>query len=914
MRDQLYRKPIQLKSHTNESGSFFGALGFTVPVEELTVRMASLTDILCWLTQPQGPHLVDDTSAQDSFMALAILVTPQALYDADSPQVRLGLVYKPPYIQAASFSETYFSLKSASQAEVGNRLTTALVTFVQIHESSQVIPLPGVPALFLDMKTEEDITNFNDPWPPQDFRGFRVHKVLYLGGGMTTGLVAIPHLQGMTLFHWTSVQKQVLPPELERVAQLTVTLSLADSDHWNLRNDIVFPDCLAKFKARHEASLASKATMATKKRGGQGGGPVSTPKLPPPPPPPSSLGWEEVDKKVTEIMDQLHNLHLETMQEMGFIRAIDQAMAKSIMVEFLRLNLITTDDLKTILRAWHADLEVSTGKLLRDLDLAAQTCTTLPSKNTAIEVALDNYRELAKLKLALPLAQLDTAYEEIEKFMQHRIKELQSQQETKHLVVELSSRITAHHNRVCQVLRSEPLRHAEVARLVLVGMAANRPLESNFFPGLLEGLLGRLGIAMPGESKPPTSSHEGAGCLWSSAIHKAVLQREHREVETPRTAGLPQCLNLNYGDFLEKQSHQVLVAFSDPLFVPSMANAMYEAFKPPVLSRASPFAGGCREPSTLGQPGDGDPKLEMPKPERPEPMESGALQEAGSTGPSASLASQQVQDPAPEVSDTDSSKTGEHTPEEEWPHWGPKVKVIHQLRKHGHKVAVGDPQDGASPSKVRKEMEAEDADTPAPTGPSEATLRTVQFELNNKDSPKVKEVRARILGLEEGEAAIQENFDSSPDFQLRWAADETRQPKVISEHWIDYLDREGHLAECKPRDFKFGEGWLPLYTRASVTKQISSLSTLLSSQGDSPLIAVIPQTSFSVQVGVCNSPAPQVRVPVLNVCLFRQKPTETDSILPLLWSNEQELHHSLQPREEAPRYYLSLWRLLWQTL
>ena len=206
------------------------------------MRTASLMDILCWLTQPQGPHLVDDMSVQDSFMALAILVTPEALYDADSPQVGLGLVYKPPYIQTASFSEAYFSLKSASQAEAGNRPTNALVTFVWIHESSQVIPLPGVPTLFLDVKTEEDITNSNDPQPPQDFRGFRLHKVLYLGEGMTTGLVALPHLQGATLFHWTTVQRQVLPPELEKVAQLTVTLSPTDSDHWNLRNDIIFLD------------------------------------------------------------------------------------------------------------------------------------------------------------------------------------------------------------------------------------------------------------------------------------------------------------------------------------------------------------------------------------------------------------------------------------------------------------------------------------------------------------------------------------------------------------------------------------------------------------------------------------------------------------------------------------------------
>ena len=431
--------------------------------------------------------------------------------------------------------------------------------------------------------------------------------------------------------------------------------------------------------------------------------------------------------------------------------------------------------MKTILWAWHVDLEVSMEKLLRDLDLAAQTCTTLPSKNTAIEVALDNYRELAKLKLALPLTQLDTAYEEMEKFMQHRIEELQSQQEMKHLVMELSSKITAHHSRVCQVLRSEPLRHVEVAQLVLVGMAADRPLKSNFFPGLLEGLLGRLGIAMPEESKPPISSCEGAGHLWSSAVCEAVLRRKHREVETPGTAGLPQCLNFNYGeDFLKKRSHQVLAAFSDPLFVPSMANAMYEAFKPPVLSRASPFTGGCREPSTSGQPGDGDPEPEMPKPERPEPMGSdprmsapSTSQEPGSTGPSTSLASLQVQDPAPEASDTDSSKTGECTPEEEWPRRGPKVKVTHQLQTRGHKAAAGDSQDGATPSKVRKEMEAEDANTPAPTGPSEATLRAAQFELYDKDLPEVKEVCTKILGLEEGEAATQKDFDSSPDFQLR---------------------------------------------------------------------------------------------------------------------------------------------------
>ena len=89
---------------------------------------------------------------------------------------------------------------------------------------------------------------------------------------------------------------------------------------------------------------------------------------------------------------------------MGFIWAVDQAMAKSIMVEFLMLRLITGDNLSTTLQTWHADMEANTEEFLRDLDSAAQTSTTLPSKNAAIEMALYKNRELAKLKLALPVA------------------------------------------------------------------------------------------------------------------------------------------------------------------------------------------------------------------------------------------------------------------------------------------------------------------------------------------------------------------------------------------------------------------------------------------------------------------------------------------------------------------------------
>ena len=90
-------------------------------------------------------------------------------------------------------------------------------------------------------------------------------------------------------------------------------------------------------------------------------------------------------------MDQVHNLHLEMVQEMGFVREVDQALSKSLMVEFLRLKVITGDDLSATLQTWQADIEAATEEFLRDVDAATQTSMTLPSKNSAVGAALRKY-------------------------------------------------------------------------------------------------------------------------------------------------------------------------------------------------------------------------------------------------------------------------------------------------------------------------------------------------------------------------------------------------------------------------------------------------------------------------------------------------------------------------------------------
>ena len=253
-----------------------------------------------------------------------------------------------------------------------------------------------------------------------------------------------------------------------------------------------------------------------------------------------------------------------------------------------------------------------------------------------------------------------------------------------------------------------------------------------------------------------------------------------------------------------------------------MAKVVFKVVKPPVVLKALPSTSSREVPSTPNQPEDGGPELEVSKPKE--------------SAPSTSQPCQQVQKQISEASNTDSDKADEPTPEEEQPPRSLKVKLPLRLLKRGNKTTTN----SATPSKVWKESEANKAEATASTRPSEAALRQARFELYEKDLPEVQEVHAWILSLDEGEKITQEILHSSPAFHLRQAADETHPPMVIGAHWIDHLDNEGRIAKCKPHDFKFEDEWLPLYTRAGVTKQVSGLSSLLNTQGDSPLIAVIP--------------------------------------------------------------------------
>ena len=330
----------------------------------------------------------------------------------------------------------------------------------------------------------------------------------------------------------------------------------------------------------------------------------------------------------------------------------------------------------------------------------------------------------------------------------------------------------------------------------------------------------------------------------------AVQTMEKRGVrlETSGSSGMPTGLHLNYEeDFLNCRSHQVPGVFTDPSFLPNMVNSVYKLVRPPVLAEALPFTAANNCPTTLVESVDDRDGTAAPSPS-PSTVSAPAAEKGRAGLPTTPV--QIIGD-----SGTESDKTKDLEPKEDSSYSAQVFLSMSDcaFRKQTRGKSDGskDSQDGApSPKRVtkKKEKEVDNNESSSSTGLSDEILCDHRSTVYGKDSTAVHEVRAKILSLKAGMRLTWQDIDSSPIFALRRAADESWSPSIIGQHWVPYLEQKGHLMDCKPKDFTYRAGWLPLYTRAGITKHLSGLEYLLNRDKTSPLIAVIlPEMDFQYE-------------------------------------------------------------------
>ena len=237
------------------------------------------------------------------------------------------------------------------------------------------------------------------------------------------------------------------------------------------------------------------------------------------------------------------------------------------MAEFARLQLIVGEDFTKSLIALRTDLEASCEALMSDIVRTLDLHPDDPASRQ-VKAALHKFQQTTSLKVTLPLMDLEAARDDMEEFMRSHLREISSQTESRELIGDLSQKLATHTSRVRELVQVPELAEGEVSLQVLIGLVAHQPLEANFFPGILEGLVGRLGLAPPGVTDPPTSVREGMAHHWAAALREAVGRMEGRDVDlrqVTRTV-VPDRLHLDYDlDFRTRRVDDVAPTLTSPL-------------------------------------------------------------------------------------------------------------------------------------------------------------------------------------------------------------------------------------------------------------------------------------------------------------------------------------------------------------
>ena len=146
------------------------------------------------------------------------------------------------------------------------------------------------------------------------------------------------------------------------------------------------------------------------------------------------------------ILDQAHALQIQSMGDLGHIRDLDRTLARTLMAEFSRVQLIVQEDVGKSLVALQSDLLATCSAFIADVGRVMDVPQADP-RLALLEASLERFWRQASLKFDLPLAEMDAAVVDIMTFMNARLQELSSLSKLPDLIGE-AAMLMDQHNRV----------------------------------------------------------------------------------------------------------------------------------------------------------------------------------------------------------------------------------------------------------------------------------------------------------------------------------------------------------------------------------------------------------------------------------------------------------------------------------
>ena len=497
--------------------------------------------------------------------ALVLVVTKPMLYGEETPLVGVGLTYKPHYISTEPFSATYMHLHAwhatGSSMESANKLSSSCLIFVTVSKMSDVIPVAVQHPVLLDVATKDTMTRTGKPMAPLSFRGFRLHTVwTWLSGGDLVHQVTFPCLLGDSTTSMLEYKQEKFAQSLMQGSKMAINLRPPSSNHWNIVSDLILPLTVDKYRQRREAKRAEQDPE------GESAGAEGSPKEAPAPgkapqvvvggskaafPTETTHQGERALETALDILEHIHAIPLQTIHDMGGMRELEQTVVCTLMAEFVRLQLILGEDLTKSLSALCSELETSSEALSSDL-LSVLNLHSGDPVFPWVKELIQKHQQSISMKVNLPLMELEAAREDLGGFLQRCLSELSSHLKSQEMIEELSQTLLTHANRIREAIQVPGIQEPAMFKRVMLGLAVDQPLKAIFFPGILDGLSGRLGLTPPGVVDPPTSARVGVSWRWAATLREAVMKTEGRDVNleqiTPHVVhpGLHQDYDLDF--------------------------------------------------------------------------------------------------------------------------------------------------------------------------------------------------------------------------------------------------------------------------------------------------------------------------------------------------------------------------------
>ena len=312
-------------------------------------------------------------------------------------------------------------------------------------------------------------------------------------------------------------EPEKFPQSLLQGPKMSINLRPPSREHWNIESDLILTLTMDMYQWRLEAKRAEQDPEQ------ESVGTEASPKeMPVPEKAPQAVASGSKAASPTEmtcqgerdletalgIIERIHALHLQILHEMGGMRELEQTADHTLMAEFARLQSILCEDLTKSLSALRLELEASNEVLLADLLNVLDLHPGNPAFRQAKEL-IQKHHHSVSMKVNLPLIELEVAKEDLERFLQGCLHELSSDLKAREVVEEISQILLSYSHRVRETILVPAVEQPGVFNRVMLALPVDQPVEAVLFPGILDGLSGKLGLMPPGVVDPPTTAREG---------------------------------------------------------------------------------------------------------------------------------------------------------------------------------------------------------------------------------------------------------------------------------------------------------------------------------------------------------------------------------------------------------------------